>query len=418
MKNKKIIEDAMAENERIGKLHDKEKEEKIALKKENSELRKEFIRDFIKQFPKDTESWGLATDELPELHKWMADRYNEEAPEKPYRFDFENRSWTPAIRNTRHREGIEKLLELMDDKQIGEVNERFRNWFWRSIVSDPADSHKTRAEMNAASMKVSVWYDSASEEEIDRVVEGLGYKPYKFKVDGKYPLWEDLGKGYSEKFGQELRGDLESWANKNVVSEGLDGEKFDDKNLEENFQEGNKERKEEGKEPLTREKFLERKKRYAEAKAKKEELEKPKMLVYHKQRIVGRLIGSKQTDNWDEINVMSDDAKKIKKLLNDGYVLKDDPLTGDTAIHQEKTEEPTLLDHIYGRAGKKTSEKIALVLDVYKQLPTLDSDHDRRAFIRQNAKRFPSDLKAKIDNLNNLDEMVSEIGKWISKNKS
>ena len=57
-----------------------------------------------------------------------------------------------------------------------------------------------------------VWYDTATEKQIDAVIESLGWKPYKFKADsGKYPKWEDLGKGYSEQFGQELRQQITAW---------------------------------------------------------------------------------------------------------------------------------------------------------------------------------------------------------------
>jgi hypothetical protein len=57
-----------------------------------------------------------------------------------------------------------------------------------------------------------VWYDTATEKQIDGVIESLGWKPYKFKTDnGKYPKWEDLGKGYSEQFGQVLRQQITVW---------------------------------------------------------------------------------------------------------------------------------------------------------------------------------------------------------------
>ena len=97
--------------------------------KPSAALCKKSIRDFIKRFPKDTELWNKATDELPDLHNYMAGIYNGESPEKPYSFDFKKRSSTPALRNTRHRDGIEELLKLMNDRQLEHVNERFSGWF-------------------------------------------------------------------------------------------------------------------------------------------------------------------------------------------------------------------------------------------------------------------------------------------------
>ena len=106
-----------------------------------------FILDFLKGFPKDANTWGQATDELPDLHSWMADRYNEDSPEKFYRFDFENRSWTPAVRNTRHREGIQRLLQRMDTKQIADTNERFRGWLLRMVLEEQPPHHSVEKEL-------------------------------------------------------------------------------------------------------------------------------------------------------------------------------------------------------------------------------------------------------------------------------
>ena len=90
---------------------------------------KDKIKKFISKFPKDATSWADATDELPDLHNHMAEIYNGEEPKVKYKFDFLYGSKTPSERNTRYREGIEKLLGLMSDNQIHEVYNHYDNWF-------------------------------------------------------------------------------------------------------------------------------------------------------------------------------------------------------------------------------------------------------------------------------------------------
>ena len=333
MKNKKIIEDAIVENERIGKLLEKEK-------KENIERSREFIREFLKQFPKDTESWGKATDELPDLHKWMSNRYNEDAPAKPYRFDFENKSWTPSVRNTRHRDGIEKLLDLMDDKQIADVNERFRNWFRRSVVTEPITGRGATAEEEESSKSMKDYKPTHplspaasgtktnNMKTIKELSEELKISEEKIQAIRDLYLLSEVNKEDSVKFigkamniteqgvSQILDG-LDRGVEYAAASGGLDVKKFDDEILEAEFNRINKERMEEGSEPLSVEKFLKRKKEYEEA--KKEISEKSKMLVYCKSKT---LMGKIYNRPAEEIEVSSDNAEKIKSLTDDGYILK------------------------------------------------------------------------------------------------
>jgi len=87
-------------------------------------------------------------------------------------------------------------------EDIKKIKERY------SIVERLKQEEENEEKENGG----EVWYDTATEKQIDGVIESLGWKPYKFKTDnGKYPKWEDLGKGYSKQFGQELREQITAW---------------------------------------------------------------------------------------------------------------------------------------------------------------------------------------------------------------
>lgn len=102
---------------------------------------KQKIRAFIKQFPVNAVSWSRATGELPDLHKDIASLYNETAPSgKKYEFPA-GRSSTPAIHNTKHGNGIKKLLTLITDAQADQIVKDKKEWFIKyaeggSIVSE------------------------------------------------------------------------------------------------------------------------------------------------------------------------------------------------------------------------------------------------------------------------------------------
>lgn len=79
---------------------------------------------FVNEFPTNAKSWYMATNELPDIHYDLATRYNETATHK-YKFNFKRRSETPAICNTRHGEGLKKLLDMMSEDQMNEAYERW-----------------------------------------------------------------------------------------------------------------------------------------------------------------------------------------------------------------------------------------------------------------------------------------------------
>jgi len=117
----------------IGKSFDdiyaeiKNQKEKGGSAGETSE-QKNRIKEFLKKFPKDATSYKDATDELPDLHRFMSELYNEETPKEKYR-GYEGKTVTASQRNTKHREGIEKLLNLMNNRQIDITYKHYENWF-------------------------------------------------------------------------------------------------------------------------------------------------------------------------------------------------------------------------------------------------------------------------------------------------
>lgn len=63
--------------------------------------------------------------------------------------------------------------------------------------------------------KIEMWYDTVDEKELDEILRGLGWKPYKFKMVDLdnlsapvYPRWNELGDNYWEGFGDQLKQQL------------------------------------------------------------------------------------------------------------------------------------------------------------------------------------------------------------------
>lgn len=65
-------------------------------------------------------------------------------------------------------------------------------------------------------LKTIWWWETTEEDEITKALENLGYKPYKFKIDGKYPGWSDLGETYLN-YNLQVKNDLIDYVIKNKL---------------------------------------------------------------------------------------------------------------------------------------------------------------------------------------------------------
>lgn len=57
-----------------------------------------------------------------------------------------------------------------------------------------------------------------------------------------------------------------------------------------------------------------------------EETEKEVKLIYHKQGLMGKLLGRNDKSNWMQQKVLSSDTKRIQSLVDDGYKKKETEL--------------------------------------------------------------------------------------------
>jgi len=101
-----------------------------------SDNEKQDILKFIERFPKDATTWDKATEELPEIHKTLAYLFVKFAKEAHYdetNYDqkkyWKSKSKTPSEWNTRHRDGIEILLDVLNEQHVKEVHDRYKDWF-------------------------------------------------------------------------------------------------------------------------------------------------------------------------------------------------------------------------------------------------------------------------------------------------
>ena len=106
------------------------------------------IRMFLKQFPLNAKDWGQATQEVVDLHKYMTDIHREDsyAGKKKYNFDWAKESKTPAIYNTRHRKGIEKLLNLMSENGVEQTYNHYKDWFDNAYTESPKSKKQNKIE--------------------------------------------------------------------------------------------------------------------------------------------------------------------------------------------------------------------------------------------------------------------------------
>lgn len=94
----------------------------------NVETMRDKILNFVEGFPLNATSWSQATDEIAVLHNHMANLYNEKSG-STYQFDFSKISTTPAEKNKRHSEGIKKLINILEEKDVEEVFNHYKEWF-------------------------------------------------------------------------------------------------------------------------------------------------------------------------------------------------------------------------------------------------------------------------------------------------
>jgi len=90
------------------------------------EDKKKSILNYINTFPNKPKDWSEATDELPTIHKEMAEIYTDKG--NKYDFDFTKRS-SLEERNLRHKKGIKFLLNKFSDKDINDVYNSYYHWF-------------------------------------------------------------------------------------------------------------------------------------------------------------------------------------------------------------------------------------------------------------------------------------------------
>lgn len=90
------------------------------------EDKKKSILNYINTFPNKPKDWSEATDELPTIHKEMAEIYTDKG--NKYDFDFTKRS-SLEERNLRHKKGIKFLLNKFSDKDINDIYNSYYHWF-------------------------------------------------------------------------------------------------------------------------------------------------------------------------------------------------------------------------------------------------------------------------------------------------
>jgi hypothetical protein len=107
---------------------------------ENNSNIKLKILQWLNKFPSDATKWSEATDELPTIHKQLAnvwyefsleDNYNYFNKQPKYDYDYyilETKPKTPSEFNTHHKNGINILLDVLNDEHIEEVYNDYSHW--------------------------------------------------------------------------------------------------------------------------------------------------------------------------------------------------------------------------------------------------------------------------------------------------
>lgn len=102
------------------------------------------IEGFISKINLNAKNWGEATDEIVDLHKDMAERYNEMGGS--YKFP-ETRSKTPSEWNKKHVAGVKKLLSKMKLEDIKYIEDNLK------FEIKGNDKHQTGLDLDIDNMK-------------------------------------------------------------------------------------------------------------------------------------------------------------------------------------------------------------------------------------------------------------------------